>query len=67
MKVSEGDVVCKMADTILEDSEKLGTYWCNGCLKVSECEWEHPRYCIINFFKEECLKDKKGKYGNGLS
>lgn len=36
-------------------------------MKVSEGEWEHPRYCIINFFKEECLKDKKGKYGNGLS
>ena len=21
-----------MADMILEDSEKLGTFWCNGCL-----------------------------------
>ena len=40
-----------MADMILEDSEKLGTFWCNGCLHSYECNYQHPRDCVIDFCK----------------
>lgn len=42
-----------MADMILEDSEKLGTFWCNGCLKNYDCMYEHPRNCVIDFCKKK--------------
>ena len=42
-----------MADMILEDSEKLGTFWCNGCLHSYECNYQHPRDCVIDFCKKK--------------
>lgn len=42
-----------MADMILEDSEKLGTFWCNGCLKNYDCMYEHPRNCVIDFCRKK--------------
>ena len=42
-----------MADMILEDSEELGTFWCNGCLNNYDCGYGHPRDCVIGFCKEK--------------
>lgn len=48
-----------MADMILEDSEKLGTFWCNGCLHSYECNYQHSRDCVIDFCKIK-VGDKYG-------
>ena len=42
-----------MAETILEDTFKLDTYWCNGCSKTGECSYEHPKHCIKYYFEKQ--------------
>lgn len=42
-----------MADTILEDTLKLDTYWCNGCFKTAECPYKKPKDCIKQYFKKQ--------------
>lgn len=42
-----------MAETILEDTEKLDTYWCNGCFKTAECSYKNPNECIKQYFEKQ--------------
>lgn len=42
-----------MADTILKDTLKLDTYWCNGCSKTIECPYKNPNKCIVQYFVEK--------------
>lgn len=42
-----------MADTILEDTLKLDTYWCNGCSKTIDCPYKNPKDCIKQYFVEQ--------------
>lgn len=49
-------VLYDMADTILIDSERLGTYWCNGCLKVDGCDFKHPRDCVVDSFWKDGVR-----------
>ena len=46
-----------MAETILDDTIKLKTFWCNGCTEIKECPYEEPKKCIKQYFErkvEEC-------------
>lgn len=42
-----------MADTILEDTLKLDTCWCNGCSKTIECPYKNPNECIVQYFANQ--------------
>ena len=46
-------IIDLMAETILEDTIKLDTYWCNGCSKTAECPYEYPKECIIKYFEKQ--------------
>ena len=50
-----------MAVIILEDSKKLGTFWCIGCGDNFNCNYSHPRYCVIDFCKERVDNVEKRK------
>jgi len=50
--LKQNKVINKMAETILEDSHKLGTYWCNGCAKVSECKYKEHKDCVREHFEK---------------
>lgn len=44
-----------MAETIVEDTNKSGTFWCNGCLET--CKYSSVKDCIKQYFErkvEEC-------------
>ena len=46
-------IIDEMAETILEDTVKLDTYWCNGCSKVAECPYENTKKCIKQYFESK--------------
>lgn len=48
-----------MADTILKDTLKLDTYWCNGCSKTIECPYKNPNKCIVQYFVEQAKEVEK--------
>lgn len=43
-------MIDEMAETIIEDSYELGTYWCNGCTKVAECPYKEQKECVKQNF-----------------
>lgn len=46
-------IIDVMAETILEDTEKLDTYWCNGCFKTAECPYKNPNKYIKQYFEKQ--------------
>lgn len=48
-----------MADTILEDTLKLDTCWCNGCSKTIECPYKNPNECIVQYFANQAKEVRK--------
>lgn len=53
----QSKMINEMAKTIIEDTCKLDTFWCNGCLKIAECPFENDiRECVINDFEKEIKK-----------
>lgn len=50
----QNKVIDNMAKTIIEDTSKLDTFWCNGCFKIAECPYNHNvRECVIKRFEKE--------------
>lgn len=45
-----------MAETIIEDTSKLGTFWCNGCQNISECPYKDMKQCVREYFEKEVSK-----------
>lgn len=46
-------IIDEMAKTILEDTIKLDTFWCNGCTKVSRCPYNSIEECIKEYFEKK--------------
>lgn len=42
-----------MAQTILEDTSKLKTFWCNGCTQIANCPYKEAVDCIEDFFERK--------------
>lgn len=39
-----------MAQTILENTSELKTFWCNGCTQIANCPYKEAVDCIEDFF-----------------
>lgn len=50
-------VIDEMTETIIEDTAKLDTLWCNGCLKLSECPHKEIKQCVIQYFENKVEKE----------
>lgn len=50
-----------MAETIMLDSGKLGTFWCNGCLELSKCPYKDIKQCVREYFERKVESGGKGK------
>lgn len=48
-------MIDEMAKTILEDTEKLGTFWCNGCYE--KCRYSSVKDCIKQYFEKQVGKE----------
>ena len=53
MLQKQNKIIDAMAETIIEDSHKLGTYWCNGCQKVGKCPYKDVKQCVREDFEKE--------------
>lgn len=43
-----------MAETIMLDSAKLGTFWCNGCTETARCKYNNNIItCIKQYFERK--------------
>ena len=42
-----------MAQTILENTSKLKTFWCNGCTQIANCPYKEAVDCIEDFFERK--------------
>lgn len=49
-------IIDAMAETIIEDTSKLDTFWCNGCQKISECPYQDVKQCVREYFEKEVSK-----------
>lgn len=53
MLQKQNKIIDAMAEAIIEDSCKLGTYWCNGCTKVAECPYKEHKDCVREHFERK--------------
>lgn len=53
MLQKQNKIIDLMADTIIEDSDNLGTFWCNGCLELSKCPYKDIKQCVREYFERE--------------
>ena len=42
-----------MAQTILENTSELKTFWCNGCTQIANCPYKEAVNCIEDFFERK--------------
>ena len=42
-----------MAQTILENTSELKTFWCNGCTQIANCPYKEAVDCIEDFFERK--------------
>ena len=42
-----------MAQTILENTSELKTFWCNGCTQIDNCPYKEAVNCIEDFFERK--------------
>ena len=42
-----------MAQTILENTSELKTFWCNGCMQIANCPYKEAVNCIEDFFERK--------------
>lgn len=52
----QNKIIDAMAETIIEDTLKLDTFWCNGCQKISECLYKDVKQCVREYFEKEVSK-----------
>lgn len=52
MLQKQNKIINAMAEVIIEDSYKSGTYWCNGCTKVAECPYNEQKDCVRKHFEK---------------
>lgn len=47
-------IINEMAKDIKEDTAKMDTFWCNGCLKIERCPFENEvEKCIKNWYERK--------------
>lgn len=54
----QNKIIEAMAETIIEDSDKLGTFWCNGCSKLPECPYKDIKQCVREHFESKIKESK---------
>lgn len=53
MLQKQNKIIDAMAEAIIEDTSKLDTFWCNGCLKISDCPYKDIKQCVRECFEKE--------------
>ena len=58
MLQKQNKIIDAMADTIIEDTDKMGTFWCNGCMKISGCPYKDINQCVREHFESKIKENK---------
>lgn len=58
MLQKQNKIIDAMAETIIEDTDKLGTFWCNGCEKLSKCPYKDIKQCVREHFESKIKESK---------
>lgn len=49
----QNKIIDKMTECILEDTLKLNTFWCAGCLEYVNCKYKRIEECIKEYFRKK--------------
>lgn len=58
MLQKQNKIIDAMAETIIKDTDLLGTFWCNGCGKLPECPYKEPKQCVREHFESKIKESK---------